>query len=297
MNSNFIKKPWLGTLCALSVMLIWATWFVVSRHGIISELFITDLMALRYGISGLIVIPLVIYFKPWQSMTLFRMIVFSILLGPFYMMFLFGGFIFSPASHGGVFLNGSLPFLTLLIAWFWLSEKIRAWHFIGITLIFLGAVLAVLDANQLQLYDSWKGDLMFLAAGLFFAGYLVTSRVWKISLPQVLLCSSLINCIFYIPIWYFFLPTNLHNVPIDNLVLQGIYQGLIPTLFGLLTLVVAVRHLGSATTSAFLSGVPGMSTILSIFFLSEVPGFYGWLGLLILSPGILIIALTKKDEK
>ena len=87
------------------------------------------------------------------------------------MMFLFGGFIFSPASHGGVFLNGSLPFLTLLIAWVWLSEKIRVWHFIGITLIFLGAVLAVLDANQLQLYDSWKGDLMFLAAGLFFAGY------------------------------------------------------------------------------------------------------------------------------
>ncbi len=129
MNKEFIKKPWLGALCAISVMLVWASWFVVSRYGVVSELLITDLMVLRYGISGIIVIPIVIYYQPWKSISLYRMFVLSLLLGPFYMMFIFGGFVFSPASHGGIFMNGSLPFLTLLISWLWLSEKIRVIHF------------------------------------------------------------------------------------------------------------------------------------------------------------------------
>ena len=297
MNQDFIKKPWLGAICAISVMLVWATWFVVSRHGVISELYPTDLMALRFGISGIIVLPVVIYFKPWQSMSLLRMFILSMLLGPFYMMFIFGGFIFAPASHGGIFMNGSLPFLTLFIGWIWLSEKIRFLHLIGVALILFGGSLAVIDANQLQLYDSWKGDLMLLIAGGCFAGYLVISRVWKISLTQVLLCSSLINAIWYVPLWYLFLPTNLDKIPLDNLLIQSFYQGLVPTLFGLLALVIAVRHIGSASTSAFLSGVPGVSTILSIIFLNEVPGIFGWIGLLFLSPGILMIALTKNKEK
>ncbi|MFT5504823.1 MAG: drug/metabolite transporter (DMT)-like permease [Gammaproteobacteria bacterium] len=289
-------RPALGYLAATLVMLIWASWLVASRSAAQSPLTIYDLAAMRYGISAIFAAPFVIYFKAWESIPIKRILVFSFLLSPFYILCVFNGFNYAPAAHGGIFMNGVLPAVTLLIGWLWLSEKASVIQLLGVALIFIGAVLAVIDGSTLSLADSWRGDLFFVGGALFFSGYLVIGRLWKITTLQILLCSSVINAILYVPIWAFFLPSGIAQSNDQQLLLQVLYQGLIPNLLGLLLVGYAIRQIGSASTAAFMAGVPALGTVLSMFLLDEFPGIYGWLSLLILTPGILMVAVYRRSR-
>ena len=83
------------------MVIIWSFWLVISRLGASSVLTIYDLAALRYGIAGLISLPVVLYFKPWRGMSLYRMAVLSAMLGPLYILSVFAGFLFAPVAHAG----------------------------------------------------------------------------------------------------------------------------------------------------------------------------------------------------
>ena len=289
-NKNLVG----GYLAAASVMLIWATWLVASRSAAISSLTIYDLAAMRYGISAIFALPIVLYFKPWQSMNIGRIFTLSFLMSPFYILCVFAGFNFAPASHGGIFMNGILPAVTLFLAWVFFAERARKLQIAGVIMIIVGAVLALVDGSQLGFSQSWRGDLFFVAGACFFSGYLIVSRQWQISATQILLCSSVINALFFVPVWFFWLPSGIDGASQNQLIVQVLYQGLIPNLLGLILVAYAVRNVGSSATAAFMAGVPAMGTILSMFWLAEFPGFYGWLSLIILTPGIILVAVIKR---
>ncbi len=285
-----------GYLAAFSVTLIWATWLVASRTGAQSSLTPYDLAALRYGVSAVVALPLVLYFKPWRTMSFKRIAVVSILLGPQYILAVFFGFEFAPAAHGGIFMNGALPAITLLISWIWLKESAHRWQLLGVVLIFTGTLLAAADVSAISVVGAWRGDLLFIIAGVFFAGYLVVGRLWNISTMQVLLCSSVVNAIYYVPIWFFFLPTGFADAAQSQILLQTLYQGLIPGLLGLVLVAYATRNIGASSTAAFMAAVPTLGTVLGVVFLSEVPGMAGWLSLFVLTPGILLVAFYARRK-
>ena len=166
---------------------------------------------------------------------------------------------------------------------------------IGVAAIIVGASLAVADASQLSLSDSWIGDTFFVIAAIFFSAYLVVSRLWQIKILQILMCSSVINAIIFVPVWYWLLPSGMAEASESQLLIQILYQGLIPNLLGLLLVATAVRHVGPAATAAFMAAVPGLGTILSLIFLGEAPGILGWLSLAILTPGIVMVAVVRKS--
>ena len=126
-----------GSLAACLVICIWSIWLVASRVGAQSQLSIFDLAALRYGVSAFVTLPVVFYFKPWKNLSFIRMFIISGFLGPFYIFCVFGGFSYAPVAHGGVFLNGSLPVLTLLIGVIFFSQKVSFNQGCGLMLILL----------------------------------------------------------------------------------------------------------------------------------------------------------------
>ncbi|NNE23274.1 MAG: DMT family transporter, partial [Rhizobiales bacterium] len=170
----------LGCLAALAVVFIWSSWLVASRSGALSGLTVYDLAALRYAISGLVALPFVLYFKPWKTLTIGQIAVLTMLLGPVYIMLVFNGFVFAPAAHGGIFMNGVLPVMTLAIGWLWLREAPRWQQLVAAAFILLATVAVASDKSQIAVAGSWRGDLLFLAAAAFFSMYMVLSRVWRI---------------------------------------------------------------------------------------------------------------------
>ena len=284
-----------GSIAACSVICIWSTWLLVSRVGAQSELTIFDLAALRYGISSLITLPLVIFFKPWKNFSILRMIIISFCLGPLYIFCVFGGFSYAPVSHGGIFLNGTLPVLTLLIGVMFFSQKISFNQTLGLILIFLASFFSLKDLSESVTPDTWKGDFLFFISAIFFSGYLILARQWNLSMMEVVFCSSILNCLIYLPIWLFFLPKGPVDLFSAEFLLQMFYQGVMPNVVGLLLVAYAAKNIGSAATAAFLAGVPPLSTLLGIVFLNESLGYLGWASVFIIVPGIILVAVNRKS--
>ena len=106
-----------------------------------------------------------------------------------------------------------------------------------------------------------------------------------------------IGFLIYIPFWLLFLPKDFSEISDFDLVLQLVFQGVVPNLIGLLLVTTAVKTIGSASTSAFLAGVPATASILSLFILGEYLGMFGWLGIIFITPGILLLALMENRKK
>lgn len=295
---NIFSGPRLrGCLAAAGLTLIWSMWLVVSRMGAQSSLNAFDLAAIRYGIAGVASLPFVLYFKPWRTMSAGRIAGLSILLGPAYVLCVYFAFDFAPAAHGGIFMNGSMPAITLLLTWWVNKQPSTGLQIFGVLLIFAGAVLSAADVTGLSIPGAWRGDLLLSIAAIFFSGYLVLARNWGVTPTQVMLCSSIVNAVLFVPIWYFFLPSGLDDVQPHQFYLQAVYQGLLPGLLGLVFAAYATRLIGPAVTSAFIAAVPALAMLLGVVFLKEIPGIIGWIGLLVLTPGILLVSLGAESSK
>ncbi len=290
MPSEDSRNLMIGYAAAFTVMCIWATWLVASRAGAQSPLTIYDHAVLRYGVSSIVALPIVLYYKPWRTMTWQRIAIVSILLGPIYILAVFLAFRYAPAAHGGIFMNGALPAVTLFISWVLLKQRVHKLQIVGVVLIIIGATLAVADAAELSLTGAWIGDGLFFISAIFFSGYLIAARVWNVSTTQVLFCSSIINAVLFVPIWYLFLPSGFAEATQTQFLIQMLYQGLIPGLIGLLLVATATRNIGPSSTAAFMAAVPALGSILGVVLLDEMLGGLGWLSILVLTPGILLVA-------
>ncbi len=288
------SKYFLGMMAGISVVFIWSFWLVVTRSGVASALTIYDFAAFRYGLSSLIALPIVLYFKPWKTISFLRVVIITFLLGPVYILCVFSGFIYAPASHGGIFMNGLMPFFTLIFGFFLLRQRIFFQQTLGAGTILFGGCLAVYDGLDLSFSDAWIGDLFFIIGAIFFSIYVVLSRLWNITMTQLLLCGSVINAVLYLPIYFVFLPKGVTEATNGILVLQMMYQGFVPNLIGIFFITYASQKIGSASISAILSSVPPIGSILGLVILGELLGIYGWLSLILITPGILLVVLKKE---
>lgn len=293
----FLSSPRSGYLACTMVVCIWAFWLIVSRIGATSTLTIYDLAALRYGISAVVALPFVIYFKAWKNLPLQRIVILTFLLGPLYILMVFSGFIFAPAAHGGVFMNGPVPIMTLILGAILLNTAIEYRKLAGAALIIVSSAVLGFGASGLMLAQSWIGDLCFVFGGLCFAVFVTLSRLWNIKTLDIFFCGSVVNAVIYVPVWYFFLPSGFATTEISLVVLQSIYQGLLPNLVGLVFIAHASKTAGADVTAAFMAIVPGFGALLGVILLSEQMPLTSWGAIVGLTAGLLLMALKLPQSR
>ncbi len=293
----FLSSPRSGYLACTMVVCIWAFWLIVSRIGATSTLTIYDLAALRYGISAVVALPFVIYFKAWKNLPLQRIVILTFLLGPLYILTVFSGFIFAPAAHGGVFMNGPVPIMTLILGAILLNTAIEYRKLAGAALIIVSSAVLGFGASGFMLAQSWIGDLCFIFGGLCFAVFVTLSRLWNIKTLDIFFCGSVVNAVIYVPVWYFFLPSGFATTEISLVILQSIYQGLLPNLVGLVFIAHASKTAGADVTAAFMAIVPGFGALLGVILLSEQMPLTSWGAIVGLTAGLLLMALKLPQSR
>ncbi len=102
-----------GLLAGLMVVLCWSGFNIVSRFGSKGVFTPFDLAAMRYGISGLLGSAYFLRNVPVTEWP--RYVLLSIFGGLGYGLFVYSGFSFAPSAHAGIFVNGGIPFFTVLI--------------------------------------------------------------------------------------------------------------------------------------------------------------------------------------
>mgnify|MGYP003977923677 FL=1 len=277
-----------GYAAAWCIVFVWSFWLIVSRVANQSGLTIYDLAAFRYGLAALIAVPLCLYYKPWRGLRLVQIAVFSFILGPVYILIVFSGFLYAPAAHGGIFMNGVLPLISILFALVLIRVLPSLRQATGAVLILVSAIALALDASVSSGKDAWIGDLLFLVGALFFSIYMILSERWKLGAMQIIFCGTIVNAVLYLPVWYFWLPSGLSDAPMGPLLLKAIYQGFVPNLIGLLFIAHASQNIGTGNTSFILAAVPGGGAILGALILGETLSLIGILALILLTSGLLL---------
>ena len=271
------------------LVVIWTANLLISRYSVLAGLSSYDLAALRYSIAGLVLLPY--FFKIGGLQDLGGLgwkkgLVLSCLAGPPYMVAFFYGFNLAPVSHAAVLNPGVVPtvvFLGLVITG---RTAFSLAALCSLILIIVG--LTFVTASSFSTYrDILIGDALFLTGGIFWGLFTFLSRIWKVSpLPSVAVISVL--SLTYIPFYFAFFYDGIgENISITHVVLQGLFQGLFNWIMAVALLLYALQKLGAQNTALFSPIVPLMAALMAIPFLGEIPTAMQWLGIIMVSLGIL----------
>lgn len=287
-NDNRRSIIW-GGVAAIAVVFFWSGWVVISRLGVTNHLTVYDITGLRHGIGAIVALPYIIWTRAWRGLTPLRTLILTLTAGVPYALLAYFGFVYAPAAHGGVFMNGCLPIFTTFFAWIWIGQRSRFSQILGLGIILIGVTLVGYEGFVSSgSGKTWIGDFLFLAAIALFAVFMVANRVWSVVPGQIIFAATIVSAVVYVPIWLLWLDSNLAVAPGSEILLQGAYQGLVPSVLGISCLNIAVRHIGPRATSVFISSVPVVAALTAIPILNELPGLQAWIGMITVTFGILL---------
>ena len=299
MSSSNRQDLIIGLLCAFLVMLIWSAFQILSRHAMVGTLSPFDMVALRFGVGGLLVIPILIRLG-WPKVALTRSLVLVATAGLGFSVLAYTGFIFAPAAHGGLILPGSLPIWTAVLGWLWLSETVQPSRLLAIGIIIFGIALVGSASFQGNHPGAWRGDLLFVAASIMWSIFTVSIRAWQISAIQATCVICLLSALIYLPVYFLFLPHAILQTPLWELGMQGAFQGgsIVVTLWAFTK---AVSLLGPVAASMVTAFVPVVTALAAIPILGESLSLLAIGGIIMASMGmigaVLSLRLALKDNE
>lgn len=272
-----------GYFFAAGAVLIWSGFVLVARMGGTSELNAFDITALRFGVASLVLLPLWLF---WKRVPLFNKTMLSLALtgGIGYSTVVYFAFKHAPAAHGAVLISGLLPFFVPLMAFILLHEPLRRNLRIALPIIALGIICLGVDIFS-RSENTLPGDLLLITSSLIWALYTILAKRSGFGAWETAIGSALLSALIFLPVYILWLPKAILLAPVKDIVLQGIYQGLIVAVIAMLFYMAAMTRLGPARTGACMALVPALAGIGASLILGE--DLNGWLvsGLLATSTG------------
>src|ERR1700754_4432737 len=190
-----------GAAFGLAAVSIWSGWIVVARLGLRSSLTPWDIAALRFGVAGVLMLPLVfargmaVDRLGWSGLA-------AIVLGGAAPVFLANwGLTFAPAAHAGTLFPGVMPLMVALMAAVVLREEFTRTKMLGFALILPGVLVITLASGGEVGSAQNLGHALFLCAGLAWAFYTVALRGARLDGLHAAAISAVGSALLYLPIY------------------------------------------------------------------------------------------------
>lgn len=282
-----------GAAYGVAAVSIWAGWMAVTRIGVTTSLDAWDIAALRFGLAGLVLLP-VVWRHGWALARLGwpRLVLLVSGAGAPYALVAAQGLRFAPAADAGALIPGVMPLFVAVLAAVFLAEHFRAPRKFGFALILLGLVIIVGGSFTV---GQMAGDLgrsgghaLFLLAAFLWACFTLTMRWGGIAPLHATALVSVGSFVGYVPFYLLIAGDRILDAPLADIATQAIYQGLLATVVSLTLFGRAVAILGASSGAAFGALVPAMAAILAIPMLGEVPSASDWTGIAAISCGVYL---------
>ena len=293
--------PWAkGVAVGLAAASIGALYTVFARWGIQHGLHSTDLTALRFGVAGLLMLPVMAW--AWrQDAADFRArwriwLGVALLAGTPFGLLMFGALGLAPASHAGVFPFAAMSVAGLLLSRWVLGDRFALRKGIGLFVILAGLlVLSGVSSSSLQGTALW-GDALFILAGFSWAGFGILLRKYRLDPLRATAVISTSALLSYVPVY---LLTGggarlLAAAP-EVLWTEVLVQGVVAGVGTLLSYARLVSLLGPARAAVFPALAPGLATLLAWPVLGHQPTGAELLGLAIVMGGLLTAVIPPKS--
>jgi drug/metabolite transporter (DMT)-like permease len=299
MAEPIMSKKLQGTLWAALTVIVWSAWPAFTRLAVTVSVTPADIVLLRFGIGGLILLPVLLRLAGSMPRHAWREgLWFALLQGAPLAMLTTQGLALAPAGHLTLS-TGLMPLFTSLLCFYFLGEAISRLRKYGLALITLGA-LAIGGVSLASIHlDYWKGDILFVCAGILGSTYLLRMRRSGLSALQGAALLSVYSMLIYFPVFvlFFWESSKLTQIPTSDLLFQGFYQGVLMGALTMFSLGRSTMLLGAPAAAMSLALLPVASFLLAFFILGEVPSLFEILGAIAISVGAFLAALSARDRK
>lgn len=277
----------LGIGCALLSVLLFSSFTLVSRLGFSSSLAPADIAALRFGIGGLLLLPVLIR-SGLGGVRRRDAAALAVLGGAGFALLAYSGFALAPAAHGAVLLHGTVPLFTFAIIGATTRQAGTRQQIAGIALIGCGIALMAYDSIAAASSRQLTGDGLLLLASLFWSGYGVLSRRLRLPPAQSAAIVAVFSMCCVLPV-YALLPGNALAVAnTRELLLQAVVQGVLIGAVSIFVYTRALATLGPTMTAFFTAAVPCVTTLAAVPLLGEIPSRAGATGVCIATLGMIV---------
>jgi drug/metabolite transporter (DMT)-like permease len=284
-TSEYIR----GSFYGLAAVSIWASWIVAVRLGIRTRLSPQDIVAIRFVVAGLILLPyllkkgLAVDRLGWTGLA-------AIMVGGGAPMVLvaYGGLVFAPSAHAASLYTALIPLYVAILAATVLGETFTAAKRTGLVLIVAGVLGIVWAAGGTIGTRQNVGHAMFITAGMLWAGYVVALRKARLDGLHAAAIAAVASLVAYLPAYLIVFGTSLFDAPWRDLALQAVVHGLLVAVISFVCIGRAVSILGASNGSAFAALAPAITALLAIPVLGEWPAATDWIAMLLISVGVYI---------
>jgi drug/metabolite transporter (DMT)-like permease len=287
-------SPYLkGAVYGFAAVSIWASWSVVTRLAVTTSLGASDIVALRFGVAGFLLAPVLM--RRGLARERLGWLGLGVLIagtGAPYALVAATGLRFAPAYDGGALNPGCLPLFVALIAALVVGEKFSATRIFGLALVLVGAV-AIVGWHAEGRGAAWSasrtfGDVLFLIAAFLTACFTLVMRQAKLDPLHAAALVSTGSLVIYLPIYFALYGARLARIPLADLTIQALFQGVAVTILSLVLYGRAVVILGASGGAAFGALVPALSALFAIPLLGEWPSKPDWAGIALITAGVYL---------
>lgn len=289
------REFWMGLAAAAVILVIWSSFILLSRMGARATFHPADLLALRVGISGILMAP-VLFLRGLGGLKLWQGLVMALLAGIGFGGLAYWAFSLAPVAHAAALMTASLPFQTSILAMFFLGERFNRIKWIGLGLIALGVILIGQETLASARPDHFLGDALFLLSATSWAIYSILAQRWKVRPLQAASVVFPLAFCLYMPLYFLFFDSRLADAPLPDLITQALLQGVFATIVSMFAFMRVIVAFGAASTTMLTAAVPSLVTILAVPLLGEVPTPVNIAGIVLVTGGIAatILALRKR---
>ena len=289
-----------GLIIGLIAASIGALYTVYARWGMVRGMDVTDITFIRFATAGIVTLPILAvalhkdaraFLSQWRVW-----LAISLLAGPLFGLFMFTALKWAPQSHAAVFPFTTMSVMGLLMSAWFLGEAITLRKAVGIGIVLVGLIiLSGLEAGSIT-RSSLIGDLLFIVAGILWAGFGIVMRKHRV---KPLLGSAVISFFAlatYVPIYIATVGLSpLLAVDSITLSVQILVQGVIAGAGALFFYAKMVEKLGASRSAIFPALAPGLAALMAWPILGHIPSGVETLGLVVSMLG-LIIAVTSSSQ-
>jgi drug/metabolite transporter (DMT)-like permease len=261
------------------------------RLGVRTSLTPWDVAAIRFTVAGVLLLP----FLAKRGLAVDRLGwtgVAAIIAGCGAPMVLLvnAGLLFAPAAHAGALFPGVMPLMVAILAAGLLKEAFSTRKWVGLGAIVAGALGIVWGHGGTVGTEQTIGHVMFLLAGLTWAGYTVALRRARLEGLHAAAIAAVGSLVLYLPIYVGIAGTSIFNAPLPDIALQAVVQGVLTAVVALLLYGRMVSLLGATSGAAFVALTPVMTGLMGIPVLGERPSAGDWAAILIISLGVYVVS-------
>lgn len=258
-----------GYLFVFITMCIWGGFTILSRLNLHWHVSAWDLVAMRFAIAFMLIMPVLIYKKDLAFLWHPRPVILALTGGLAYCLTVYSAFLHAPAAHAAIFLNGCIPLCTAVAAYLIFRQPFdkHTWASLSIMLSAL-TVMSYLMLHQ-QGVTFGLGDILFFMSAVWWGIFTVLLKQWKLSAWHSMASVAIWSALIYLPIYLLFIPKHFQDAEPIHLLIQGLFHGVLVVIVATLTYVAAIERLGAFKTGSIVTLAPFIAAIVAVPLLNE----------------------------